>query len=211
MCFETPSDWSMRSTIGSGVSQWAQHWRSDKRPPLPCFTWHRQRVSVPYRLKRNRSSDATHRLSSLSASGTHNRSHGPNALTPGKSRLHRASYPVSWQAPELDNISIFQSVHHAISSAISRWVCVFLHYGWLHSSEWLPVGWSYRWDPRGAERSSAFPSLMSIGGTLARTNTALVDTVRYTKTILSATPFCAEESFLWKAWLLRALTQAGTA
>ena len=35
----------------------------------------------------------------------------------------------------------------------------------------------------------------SIGGTLARTSTALVDTVRYAETILITTPLCAENSF----------------
>ena len=40
----------------------------------------------------------------------------------------------------------------------------------------------------------------SIGGTLARTNTALVETVLYAETILSATSLCAENGLLWVAW-----------
>ena len=49
----------------------------------------------------------------------------------------------------------------------------------------------------------------SISGTLARTNTALVETVLYAETILSATSLCAENSFLWIAWFCRALAQTG--
>ena len=47
----------------------------------------------------------------------------------------------------------------------------------------------------------------SIGVTLARTSTALVDTVHYVETILITTPLCAENSFFRIAWLLRALVQ----
>ena len=46
----------------------------------------------------------------------------------------------------------------------------------------------------------------AIGGTLTRTNTALVDTVLYAETILSATPLWAENSF-WIAWFCRAPAQ----
>ena len=49
----------------------------------------------------------------------------------------------------------------------------------------------------------------SIGGKLARTSTALVDTVRYAETILITTPRCTENSFFWIAWLLKALVQTG--
>ena len=51
----------------------------------------------------------------------------------------------------------------------------------------------------------------AIDGTLARTNRVLVDTVRYDETILNATPLCAEDSFFWIEWLLRALVQTGAA
>ena len=43
------------------------------------------------------------------------------------------------------------------------------------------------------------------------TELKLVDTVRYAETILSTTPLCAENSFFWIAWFLRALIQTGAA
>ena len=51
----------------------------------------------------------------------------------------------------------------------------------------------------------------SIRETLARTSTALFDTLRYVETILSTTPPCAENSFIWIRWLLRALVRTGAA
>ena len=56
-----------------------------------------------------------------------------------------------------------------------------------------------------------FSANKSIGGTLARTSTALVDTFRYAETILSTTPLCAENSFFSIVWLLRKLAQTGAA
>ena len=49
-----------------------------------------------------------------------------------------------------------------------------------------------------------------IGETLARTSTALVDTVRYAETILSTTPRCIENSFFWVALFVKALVETGT-
>ena len=62
---------------------------------------------------------------------------------------------------ELDGMSISKSVHHALSTTISRRVCVFLPHGWLSSRERLPVGLSHRLALCGAERSPALPSPIS--------------------------------------------------
>ena len=95
-----------------------------------------------------RSSDTTHRLFSLSASGMHLSNHGPKALTPGKSRLDRAFYPASWRAPGLDGVSIARTGHLAISylisSPISQRVCAFHPCGWPSSRERFPAGWLSR-------------------------------------------------------------------
>ena len=93
------------------------------RFPLP--TWHRQRVCALHFPQLNRSSDTTHPLFSWSTSGPHWSDHGPKALLPGERRLDRAFYPVRWRAPGSDGVSISRIGHHAISSAISRWVCAF--------------------------------------------------------------------------------------
>ena len=41
MCFQTPSDWSMRKPL---CQEWAWHPPPDQRPPLQRPTWHKQRV-----------------------------------------------------------------------------------------------------------------------------------------------------------------------
>ena len=59
--------------------------------------------------------------------------------------------------------------------------------------------------------SCLYSANKSIGGTLARTNTALVETVLYAETILNAADLCAENSLFWIAWFCRALAQTGAA
>ena len=51
----------------------------------------------------------------------------------------------------------------------------------------------------------------SIGGMLARTNIALVETVLYAETIFSPTSLYAENSLFWIAWFCRALAQTRAA
>ena len=158
--------------------EWVVRLVPDRQPPLPCPTLHRWRVSALRFPQEIHSSDTTHRLFSWSASGTHWSNHGPKALAPGKSRLDRTFFPARWRAPGSDGVSISRIGHHAISSDISRRVCAFLPCGWPPSRERFPVGWLSSWAPYGAERSLFFPPL-------ARTSTALVDTVRYAETILT--------------------------
>ena len=80
--------------------------------------------------------------------------------------------------------------------------------GLLRVSDFLQVGTQLLAEMKGLCLSSANKS---IGGTLARTNTVLVETVLYAKTILSATDLGAENRSLWITWFCRALAQTGAA
>ena len=147
---------------------------SDRQPPFPRPTWHRQRVCALHFPQGNRSSDTTHRLFSWSASGTHWSNHGSKALAPGKSRLDRGFYPARWWSPGLDGVSICGIGHHAISSAISQRVCAVHPCGWPPSRERLPAGLLSRWAPYGAERSPSFPPPITLNVITWRTHQSTI-------------------------------------
>ena len=113
-------------------------------------------------------------------------------------KLYHTFYSARCRAPGLGNMSIYQIVHHVISSIISTSLPSFAR----TITCWLVVQVSSLWRRK---VSCLFFINNSIGGTLARTSTALVNTVRYAETILSAAPLYGEDNFFWIAWLLRTL------
>ena len=79
--------------------------------------------------------------------------------------------------------------------------------GFLRASDFLQVGTGKLL----AELKGLSSTNKSIGGTLATTNRALVETFLYVETILSAIDLCVENSSLCIAWFCRAFAHTGAA